>query len=235
MIKINTFYVDESGSMTKKGLKYIKNQYFVICIVLVNDEKRLKRAYKRFVSSNIEFLKKDDVYYNMFYKNGKFKELKGAYMSNKLKKKFIDFFCRDNLLNIFYICSSNQMSSEYFYSNTARAFNYLVRLCFEFNSINGNIKKDYNHMHIDERNVSTKKLATLGEYLNIELVTARNLQLGFIVEYFQSESKELIQIADVFSNIYYSYIIKGRLFDNEMKFMRNKKYIKSEFYFPFNY
>lgn len=235
MININTFYVDESGSMTKKGLKYIKNQYFIICIIQVNDEKKLKRVYKRFVSSNIDFLRSDDVYYNMFYKSGKFKELKGAFMSNKLKKRFIEFFCRNNLISIYYVCSSNQMASEHFYLKKARAFNYLVRLCFEYNSENGNIKKDFNHLNIDERNVSTRTIATLGEYLNIELVTAKNLQLGFIVEYFQSESKELVQIADVFSNIYYSYIVKGRTFDKEINSMRNKKYIKNEFYFPFYY
>ena len=61
------------------------------------------------------------------------------------------------------------------------------------------------------------------------------MQLGFLVEYFQSERNELIQIADVFSNIYYSYIVKGRIFDNEINYLRNNKYIKNEFYFPFSY
>ena len=198
MIIINTFYIDESGSMTKSGLRYIKNQYFVICVVLVNDEKRLKRVYKRFVSLNMESLRREDKHYNMFYKSGKFKELKGAYMSYKTKKNFVKFFCKNQLFSIFYICSSNQMADNYFYSNKARAFNYLIRLC-------------------------------------IELVTAKRLQLGFLVEYFQSERNELIQIADVFSNIYYSYIVKGRIFDNEINYLRNNKYIKNEFYFPFSY
>ena len=235
MININTFYVDESGSMTKKGLGYIKNQYFIICIVHVKDEKRLKRVYRRFVSSNMRSLKKEDTNYNMFYKNGKFKELKGSFMSNKTKRKFISYFCKNNLLSVYYVCVSNQMANTQFYSNKARAFNYLVRLCIEYNSINNNLKKDYNHLHIDERNVSTRTIATLEEYLNIELVTAKSLHLGFIVEYFHSEVKELIQIADVFSNIYYSFIVKGKLFDKEIDYMRNNKYIKSEYYFPFNY
>ena len=105
----------------------------------------------------------------------------------------------------------------------------------EYNSLNNNIKKDYNHFHIDERNVSTKTIATLEEYLCIELVSVRRLQLGFAVEYHQSEVKELIQIADVFSNLYYSYIVKGRIFDKEINFMRSNNYIKNEFYFPYNY
>ena len=235
MIDINTFYVDESGSMTKKGLKYLFNQYFVICVVRVKQPKMLKRAYKRFISSNIELLRKDDRSHNMFYKTGKFKELKGAFMSNEMKRKFTKFFCRYNYFEIYYICCSNQMADNYFYSNKARAFNYLIRLCVEYNSINNNLNKDYNYFHIDERNVSTKTMASLEEYLCIELVTVKHLQLGFTVEYHQSEVQELIQIADVFSNLYYSYIVKGKHYDDEIKYMRENKYIKNEFYFPFNY
>lgn len=220
--------------MTKKGLRYIKNQYFVICVVLVNDEKRLKKAYRRFVSSNLDLLKKDDKSHNMFYKSGKFKELKGSFMSLELKRKFLYYFCKYNYIEIYYICASNLMADKYFYSNKARAFNYLIRLCIEYNTINRHIKKDYNYFHIDERNVATRTIATLEEYLCIELVTAKRLQLGFKVEYYQSESKEIIQIADVFSNIYYSYIVKGKCFDIEINYMRNKKYIKNEFFFPFN-
>ena len=127
MIIINTFYVDESGSMTKKGLKYLCNQYFVICVIHVKHEKMLKRAYKRFVSSNIKFLKRDDKNHNMFYKNGRFKELKGAFMSIELKRKFIEFFCRYDYFEIYYICCSNQMADKLFYLNKSRAFNYLIK------------------------------------------------------------------------------------------------------------
>ena len=235
MININTFYVDESGSMTKKGLKYLYNQYFVICVVNVKQHKLLKRAYKRFVSANLDLLRRDDKHHNMFYKSGKFKELKGSFMSKELKVKFADYFCRYNYIELYYICCSNQLADDYFYTNKARAFNYLVRLCIEYNSSNSNLKKDYNHFHIDERNVSTRTIATLEEYLCIELVTVKHLQLGFTVEYHQSDVEELIQIADVFSNLYYSYIVKGKMYDNEIKYMRKNNYIKNEFYFPFNY
>ena len=181
MIIINTFYVDESGSMTKKGLKYLSNQYFVICVVHVKEPKMLKRAYKRFISSNIDLLRRDDKHHNMFYKSGKFKELKGSFMSKELKIKFAEFFCKYNYIELYYICCSNQLAENYFYSNKARAFNYLVRLCIEYNSSNGNLKKDYNYFHIDERNVSTRTIATLEEYLCIELVTVKHLQFGFTV------------------------------------------------------
>jgi hypothetical protein len=221
--------------MTKKELKYLCNQYFIICVVHAKDPIMLKRAYKRFISSNLELLRKNDKHHKMFYRSGRFKELKGSFMSNKLKLKFIDFFCKRNYLELYYICCSNQLVDDYFYSNKARAFNYLIRLCIEHNSLNNNLKKDYNEFHIDERNVSTRTVATLEEYLCIELVTVKRLQLGFCVEYHQSEIRELIQIADVFSNIYYSYIVKGKIYDKEINYMRKNSYIKNEFYFPISY
>lgn len=231
---MNTFYVDESGSMTKKGLNYRNNHYFIICIVQVYNSNRLKRIYKRFVTSNLNNLKCNDKHQSMFYKNGKFKEIKGASLSASMKKKFVNFFCQNNLFGIYYICSSNKRTENYFYNNKARAFNYMVKLSVEHNTKIKNIKKDINFFYIDERNVKTGTLATLGEYLNTELVTARNVQGPFIVGYYQSEFKELIQIADVFANFYYSYIIRGSVFDNEIDYMRKNKYIKDEFFFPYN-
>ncbi len=55
---MNTFYIDESGSMTKKNLNYYKNKCFIICIIMPKNKDRLKRAYKRFVSNNLEGLRK---------------------------------------------------------------------------------------------------------------------------------------------------------------------------------
>ena len=110
----------------------------------------------------------------------------------------------------------------------------MIKLCLEYNTNNRFIKKDINYFYIDERNVRTDTFSLLGEYLNTELVTAKSIQGTFIVEYCNSESKELIQVADVFSNIYYTYIKSGRLLDDKLSFMRDKNYIKSEFYFPFN-
>lgn len=234
MININAFFVDESGSMTKRGLKYINNQYFIICMILTNDELKLKRVFKRFISSNMKLIRNSDKHHIMFYKDGRFKELKGASLNIDLKRKFINYFCQNNLFSIYYICLSNNRAEDYFYSSTARAFNYLIRLSIEHNTINKNINKDVNYFYIDERNVATNTIATLGEYLNIELVTGKHIQNRFIVEYCKSESKLLVQLADVFSNIYYSYIVKGNILDKDIDSMRKNKYIKNEFYFPFS-
>ena len=57
---MNTFYIDESGSMTKKNLNYSKNKFFIICVVVPNNKDRLRRVFKRFVSSNFDALKSLD-------------------------------------------------------------------------------------------------------------------------------------------------------------------------------
>lgn len=55
---MNAFYIDESGSMTKKDINYYKNKYFVICLIMPKNKDRLRRAFKRFISSNFDELKK---------------------------------------------------------------------------------------------------------------------------------------------------------------------------------
>lgn len=229
---MNFFYVDESGSMTKKNLDQRFNHYFTICMIMTSDSKKLLRIYKRFISSNLDELRKIDIHKRMFYRNGKFKELKGSAFTIEMKKKFINYFCKNRLFDIFYVCSDNKKAEDIFYSNTSRAFNYLIKLSIEHNTKNNNIPKGINYFYIDERNVRTDSKGTLREYLNTELVSVNHIQNLFIVEYCQSESKELVQIADVFSNIYYTYLGKDSSLDDDVRRLINTNYIKSEFYFP---
>lgn len=231
---MNTFYIDESGSMTKKNINYYKNKYFIICILLPKDKDRLKRVFKRFVSTNIKELKKIDVEEKMFYDNGKFKELKGSCFTSSMKRKFIDFFCQNNLFELYYVVCDNKMVKQHFYYNTSRAFNYVLKLGFEHFTNYKYINYTDNYLFIDERNTRTETRATLEEYLNTELVTGSNIQKSFSVEYCQSETRELIQIADVFANIYSTNLISNNCYLKEINKMRNEKYIKKEFIFPLN-
>ena len=218
--------------MTKKNLKNIKNRYFVICVIMPKNKTRLKRVFKRFVSSNYEELKRIDKDKKMFYDSGSFKELKGSCFNSNMKRKFINFFCQNELFEIYYIVSDNKKVKDYFYKNTARAFNYLLKLSFEHFTKYKQISVKENYLFIDERNVRTETRATLKEYLNTELVTGNHIQKCFYVEYCQSESKELIQIADVFANIYYTNLIANNCFSDELNKMKKEKYISGEFFFP---
>ncbi len=216
--------------MTKKYLNFCKNKYFVICIIMPKNKDRLKRVFKRFVSSNLDDLRKIDKDKKMFYDNGKFKELKGSCFNANMKRKFINFFCQNDLFKIYYIVCDNKKVKDYFYNNTARAFNYLLKLTFEHFTNYNKIPVKENYLFIDERNVKTETRTTLEEYLNTELVTGNHIQEEFYVEYCQSENRELIQIADVFSNIYYTNLIADNCFSSELK--KIHEYISGEFFFP---
>lgn len=232
MVYINKFYIDESGSMTKIRLDKINHKYFVVCIVLVNDSKKLKRIFKRYISANIERLRKNDKDNKMFYKNGKFKEIKGSSLNKEMKNHFINYFCQNNYFKIFYILCENYNVNSFFYDNTARAFNYVIKNSLESFTKNRLIKKDDNFLNVDERNVKTNSRSTLQEYLNIELYLSLEIQKTFQVLYCQSESNILIQIADFFSNLYYSNLITNGKYNEEIKMLFKKGYIKDIFKFP---
>ena len=50
-------YIDESGSINNH---MPNNKYFVVALIRVTNKESLKKAYKRFVSSNYESLKELD-------------------------------------------------------------------------------------------------------------------------------------------------------------------------------
>ena len=228
----NIFYIDESGSMAKKNNTYYKNKYFIICILRPLNKDKLKRVFKRFISSNLKELRTLDKENKMFYNNGKFKELKGSFLNVDMKKKFINYFCRNNLFELYFIVCHNQRVKPYFYDNTARAFNYVLKKAFEHLSNHAYIPKSQNYLLIDERNVKTGTKATLEEYLNTELVTGKYIQDSFSIKYHASETIPLIQIADVFSNIFHTNLLSPHSLNSEVRKMLVDGYIKKEFSFP---
>ncbi len=65
------------------------------------------------------------------------------------------------------------------------------------------------YFHIDERNIRTEAKYTLEDYLNTELLFNNILDQNIKVEYYDSCNSILIQIADVFANIFYSNLLNG--------------------------
>lgn len=105
-------YIDESGSINN----HIKNnKYFIIALVRTFDITAVKKAYKRFVSSNYSRLMELDQDKirpktgriikegGKMFKNGKFKELKGSQFDKEMKQKFVDFFAQKNSFEVYYI------------------------------------------------------------------------------------------------------------------------------------
>ena len=129
-------YIDESGSVHPTSKNF--SRYFIIGIVIPKNPLKLKRVYKTFVRKNFKILKELDKENKMFDNNGKFIELKGSSMNKPMKLNFMDFFCRNNVLEVRYIILDNNNLEERFIRNKARTFNYLLKIF-----LSNSIKKKY--------------------------------------------------------------------------------------------
>lgn len=224
------FYIDESGSMTNNCEEY-KQPFFVISILKVNNDKILKRNLKRFVSRHLKLLKSLDKAGKMFI-NGKFAELKGAMFNAPLKRRFVKEIVKDKPFEIYYIKLLNNKTKPLFLENKARAFNYLLKLFFEYHLQSKEFKDTNYFLQIDERNIKTQAKNTLEDYLNTELILNDDLlHTPLLVKYFDSVNNKFIQVADVFANLFYSECMTnayGELFQD----LKNDGILKHIFIFP---
>ena len=233
-------YIDESGSINNH---MTGNDYFIIALVRVLDKDGLKKSYKRFVSSNYNrllALDKDKIHPKngniiknggKMFKNGKFWELKGSQFDKDMKLRFINFFSRKQSFELYYIKISNKKLTDQFCENTARVFNYTLKLALEFFISKNYLPNENCSLQLDERNEKTETKYFLENYLNTELSMNGTVTGKFKVEYFDSANNSLIQIADVFANIYYSHLQTGA-YNEEIKNLKDKGIFKFTFIFP---
>lgn len=223
-------YMDESGSV--HSVSSDLNRFFIIGIMMPNDIKKLKRVYKLFIRKNFEKLKDLDKQNKMFEKSGKFLELKGYCFNKQMKLEFLQFFCQNHLLKIGYIVLDNNQLQERFILNKARTFNYLLKLFLTSGLQRKYILGREMFLHIDERNVKTDSRFSLEDYLNQEIVLNLDLMDIVHVQYYDSARNQLIQIADVFSNIMYSNIMTHGAYQKELEKLVKDGYILPLFRFP---
>lgn len=222
-------YIDESGSMTTT---YCDNYpYFVLALIIPRNKDKVKRVYKRFVSKYYNQLKDLDINSNKMFKDSSFVELKGSLMDHDMKVNFINYFCKNDLLEIYYIKINNKDIRYGLFKNTARAFNFVLKQALEKFLKEGNIPNDEYMLHIDERNEKHGSLHSLADYLNIEFTINQTLTDNIDVKYYDSANNCIIQIADVFSNIFYVNSFTHE-FKDELTSIRENGYIKNIFLYP---
>ena len=223
-------YVDESGSMTHEHSGEFP--YFVICSVRVKDTQKVKRMYKRFVSkyfNKLKELNKDD----KMFDGDKFKELKGSSFDYDMKCNFVEYFCKSDLIEIYYIKVLNRDVKDKLYKNTARAFNFFYKLKLGFFLKYNLLPNDQYIINFDNRNQKNESKNSLEDYLNTELHLSEELTEEIHVGYFDSENNKLIQLADVFSNVFYSYCFNPKKYKKIIKDMKDSGCMKTVFEFPF--
>lgn len=165
------------------------------------------------------------------FSNDEFKELKGSQFDRDMKLKFVDFFSRKKSFEIYYIKIANQKLTNHFCENTARVFNYTVRLALEYFITKGFLPDEDCFLQLDERNEKTETKFFLENYLNTELTISGTTSGKFNVSYFGSSDNSFIQIADVFANLYYSQLQTGA-YGNEIKKLQEAGILKFIFEFP---
>lgn len=217
------YYVDESGSMVldHKGL-----ENFIIAVVKIRDKKKVKKIFDRlYVQHKNDYFVKSS--------NNKFEIHTNKLYRNK-KLALADYFCRAGLIEVFFIKVSNDLIIENdFYSNKARAFNYLLDIFFRYQITKENIPANSNHtLFIDNRNVAVQSLKSLEDYLNVSLKLERRLAKNFLVNYVDSANVPFVQIADFFSNFYYCYLYNPSFYQAKFKRLVREGVIKSVFNFP---
>lgn len=205
--------------------------YFIICTVRVKDGGKLKRIYKRFISKYFNDLKALDD--GKMFDGNKFKELKGSSLDYEMKRKFVEYFCRSNIFEVYYIKVLNAKVKPKLYKNTSRAFNFLYKLKLSFFLKRKYLPNDEYIIQFDNRNQKNDSKNSLEDYLNAELHLNEELTEEIHVDYFNSENNTLIQIADVFSNIFYSYCFHSEKYNSIIKRMKKFKSLKGVFKFPY--
>lgn len=233
-------YIDESGSINNHTKN---NKHFVIALIQVTEREKLLKAYKRFVASNFDELKKLDQVKTdpdtgkilkaggRMFINSKFKELKGSQFDRHMKLKFIKFFSKSPYFNIFYIKIDNTKLTDKFCSNTARVFNYSLKLALTYFLQVGLLPDEDCNLQLDERNEKTNARFFLENYLNTELQLNNISTSSFNVTYYDSSNNKMIQIADVFANLFYSNLKTGNYTD-EFIILEKTGMLRYVFNFP---
>ena len=235
--------IDESGSINNR--ENAPSPFFVVAIVHMIDPKAVQRAYKRFVSANLEQFRELDRdktdssgkvvrYGGKMFANGSFKELKGSLFDKEMKCRFLSFFSEKPSLEVFLIKVRNDQLYDSACRNTARFFNFLIDRDFQHLIRSGYLQDSECVLLIDERNERTDTKFFLQEYLNTDLTICEGQNRSFTVQYQDSARNPLIQIADVFANWYYSYLKTGD-YRAEMAELQKIKMIKDIFEFPMEY
>lgn len=233
-------YVDESGSINNH---IPDNNFFIIALVHTISKDSLKRAYKRFVSSNHDRLREldqDKIHPKTgkviksggkMFSGNKFKELKGSQFDRDMKLKFLQFFSQKPTFEVYYIKIANKKLTDHFCENTARVFNYTVRLALGYFIQQGFLPDEDCSLQLDERNEKTETRYFLENYLNTELSMSGTASGKFDVSYFDSANNRFIQIADVFANLYYSHLRTGA-YAEEFQKLEENGILKCIFEFP---
>ena len=165
------------------------------------------------------------------FRDGKFRELKGAQFDRDMKHIFVDYFSRKHHFDVYYIMMKNENLPSRFFDNISRTFNYSIKSALLYFIQSGYLPDESCFLQLDERNERVENKSFLENYLNTELSLSGQVAGDFSVSYFDSSCNKFIQIADVFSNLFYSHLQTGHYVD-ELELMKELGILKGIYEMP---
>lgn len=217
-------YVDESGTITTNT--FPENRFFIIVFVECNDYRKAIRVFRE--------AKKDYLNKTPTCKFNIKDEIKGSEMPYGMKKLIFERLSSRTDIVFHYQVIDNFYLKDSLKKCPSISFNYFIAVTLK-DILNTRIPIHKTlYMLIDERNQSVKSLNSLEEYLKIEFMIKTNCVDDIIVEYKDSQTKDLIQIADIFVNTVFR-ICKNHAWNRPDN--RNRKLLSicnlgSKSYFP---
>ena len=182
-------YADESGSITMSTGP--NNRYFVVSYVETTEPVKVSRVFRKAKVSYI----KNNPSCGLSPKD----EIKGSNMSIEFKEFMFSEISRKTDATFHYIVFDNYNAESRLRRSPSITFNYLVSL--KLSSILQNRSfLDKIELKFDNRNCAVYGLNSLAEYLEIEFCLRHARCQNIDVKYHESDKKELIQLADIFSN-----------------------------------
>ncbi|MBG9368277.1 DUF3800 domain-containing protein [Streptococcus sp. NLN64] len=180
------YYLDESGSITTSNSQH--NRFFIIAGVSTQNPKKVKRVFRK---AKLNYLK-----HNPDLELDVKTEIKGSEMPLDFKDYVFTQLIEKTDITFNFLVFDNHNVQDHLRQKPNITFNYLMYLK------TNNLITSYEpvRLDLDERNKSVKSLKALEEYLQTRLCVEDNKTPDIRVEFFDSATHTMIQIADILAN-----------------------------------
>ena len=179
-----TVFVDESGELG------MKEQYFVIAMLVPQRGKRISNFMKRFCVKN------------------KLNEVKASQLEFSQKQEIFNKLTSANDYTISYIVvDKHNIDNQKLFADKNLFYNYL----FSF-LIKKTIRSSREDISIllDNHSTRVKSINSLCDYIKIKALTQWGYQNNLHIQYVDSKNSKIIQATDVIANAIYAKYIYGK-------------------------
>ncbi|EOK20173.1 hypothetical protein WQ3_02509 [Enterococcus faecalis EnGen0338] len=221
-------FVDESGSITASKLN--KNRFFIIAFLETDKPYNVIRQFRK---AKADYIKVSGVDLDIT------KEIKGSEMPYGMKKAIFKRINEKTDVTFHFKAIDNFNLVESLIHKTALSFNYFVYLTVnEISKVSNSSDLKMLKMQIDDRNTAIESLNSLQEYLMIKFTIEDGKFETIKTSYKNSESKDLIQVVDLFANTVFR-VCKNHALGSINIDKKNRELIKMcnvgcAHYFPWN-